>query len=368
MTHQSVSVGLGSRSYDVLVGADLLRDAAHHLAPFAKSRRLFVISDRNVLALHGGRLREALRIGGFNTHETVLDPGESAKSFSGLEQVCGALLDNRIERGDLVVAFGGGVIGDLAGFAAGVVKRGVDFVQIPTTLLAQVDSSVGGKTAINATQGKNLIGLFHQPRLVLADTEVLNTLPRREMLAGFAEVIKYGLLGDKAFFEWLGVHGEAVLAGPGPERTQAIVTSVAAKARIVAEDEREGGIRALLNLGHTFGHALEAETGFGDRLLHGEGVAIGMVLAFQMSERLGLCSKGTADDIIRLFKRLSLPTSPRDIPEFQSSPERLLAHMEHDKKAEGGHLTLILARGIGAAFVQRDADRAVVRDIWRMAL
>jgi 3-dehydroquinate synthase len=368
MTVDAVTVGLGDRSYQVLVGPDLLSDAAARIAPFAPARRLFVISDHNVLRAHGAKFLGGLRQSGFAVHELALDPGEASKSFAGLERVCGALLDGRIERGDLVVAFGGGVIGDLAGFAAGVVKRGVDFVQIPTTLLAQVDSSVGGKTAINAAQGKNLIGLFHQPRLVLADTNVLSTLPRRELLAGFAEVVKYGLLGDAAFFDWLDAHAEAVLAGPGPERTYSIVKSVAAKAAIVAQDEREGGIRALLNLGHTFGHALEAETGFGERLLHGEGVAIGMALAFQFSERLGTCPRGTAERIAAFFRRVGLPASPRDIPGFTPSAETMLDHMEHDKKAQGGQLTLILARGIGHAFVQRNADRAAILDLWRAAL
>jgi 3-dehydroquinate synthase len=368
MNTNAVTVGLGARSYQVLVGGNLLGEAARHIAPFAKSRRLFVVSDTNVMRIHGERFLSALRADGFHVYDLTLPPGEASKSFAGLERVCGAFLDWRIERGDLTVAFGGGVIGDLAGFAAGVVKRGVDFIQIPTTMLAQVDSSVGGKTAINAAQGKNLIGLFYQPRLVLADTEVLNTLPRRELLAGFAEVVKYGLLGDAAFYDWLETHADSVLSGPGPERTHAIVTSVAAKANIVAQDELESGVRALLNLGHTFGHALEAETGFGDRLLHGEGVAIGMILAFQLSERMGLCPPGVAARVAAFLRRVGLPASPRDIAGFAASPAVMLEHMEHDKKAEGGKMNLILARGIGQAFVQRDADRAAILDLWRAAL
>lgn len=368
MTVETVTVGLGDRSYQVLVGPSLLADAAAHIAPFAPSRRLFAISDRNVMRLHGEALLGALKRGGFSVRDIALDPGESAKSFAGLERVCGALLDGRIERGDLIVAFGGGVAGDLSGFAAGVVKRGVDFVQIPTTLLAQVDSSVGGKTAINAAQGKNLIGLFHQPRLVLADTEVLSTLPRRELLAGFAEVVKYGLLGDAAFYDWLETNAAAILAGPGPERTRAIVTSVRAKAAIVAQDEREGGVRALLNLGHTFGHALEAETGFGERLLHGEAVAVGMVMAFELSERLGFCAPGSAARIAAFFRRAGLPAGARDIPGLTASPETMLDHMDHDKKTQGGQLTLILARGIGQAFIQKNADRAAIAGLWRSAL
>lgn len=368
MSLETVDVGLGARAYRVLVGRGLMDSAATHIAPFAPSRRLFVVSDDNVMRHHGDRFTSALRRGGFTVAQHAVLPGEAAKSFGGLEGVCGALLDGRIERGDLIVAFGGGVVGDLAGFAAGVVKRGVDFVQIPTTLLAQVDSSVGGKTAINAAQGKNLIGLFHQPRLVLADTDVLSTLPRRELLAGFAEVVKYGLLGDATFYDWLEAHSDAVLSGPGPERIHAIVTSIAAKARIVEQDERESGVRALLNLGHTFGHALEAETGISDRLLHGEGVAIGMVMAFEMSERLGMCAQGTSTRVANFLKRIGLPASPRDVSNLRGDPSKMLAHMEHDKKAEGGKLTLILARGIGQAFVQRNADRAAILDLWRSAL
>lgn len=368
MSTTSVTVGLGARSYQVVVGAGLLDAASVHIAPFAKSRRLFLISDETVMRHHGGRLLGGLAQGGFHIVQHVFAPGEAAKSFRGLEDVCGALLDGRIERGDLVVAFGGGVAGDLAGFAAGVVKRGVDFVQIPTTLLAQVDSSVGGKTAINAPQGKNLIGLFHQPRLVLADTATLDTLPARELLAGFAETVKYGLLGDATFYGWLEAHGPAVLHGQGPERTHAIVTSVAAKARIVEQDEREGGVRALLNLGHTFGHALEAETGFGERLLHGESVAIGTILAFEMSERLGLCAPGARTRIKTFFRRVGLPVSPRNIAGLRTTPERMIEHMEHDKKAQGGRLTLILARGIGQAFVANDVDRAALYDVWTNAL
>jgi 3-dehydroquinate synthase len=368
MSHETVTVGLGSRAYHVLVGQGLLDGAGAHLAPFAKSRRVFLISDGHVMRHHGARLLAAFRDANLSVVQHVVTPGEAAKSFAGFERACGALLDGRIERGDLVVAFGGGVVGDLAGFAAGVVKRGVDFVQIPTTLLAQVDSSVGGKTAINAAQGKNLIGLFHQPRLVLADTGVLDTLPRRELLAGFAETVKYGLLGDAAFYDWLEAHGDKVLSGAGAERTHAIVSSIAAKARIVEQDERESGVRALLNLGHTFGHALEAETGFGARLLHGESVAIGMILAFAMSEKLGLCSAEPRTRIERFFRRIGLPISPRDVPGLRTTPDQMLAHMEHDKKAEGGQLTLILARGIGQAFMMRDAPRATILDVWRTAL
>jgi 3-dehydroquinate synthase len=368
MSFETVTVGLGPRSYDVRVGVGLLSGAAAHIAPLAKSKRLFVVSDRNVMRVHGPAFAAGLTAGGFQVFDHVVDPGESAKSFPVLERLCAAMLDSRLERGDLVVAFGGGVIGDLTGFAAGIVKRGLDFVQVPTTLLSQVDSSVGGKTAINAALGKNLIGLFHQPRLVLADTGALETLPRRELLAGFAEVVKYGLLGDAAFYEWLEAHGDAVLRGHGPERTRAVVTSVRAKAQIVERDEREDGVRALLNLGHTFGHALEAETGFGERLLHGEAVAIGMVMAFQTSERLGICAAGTAGRVATFLRRVGLPADPRAIGGLNASPDAMIAHMEHDKKAQGGAITLILARRIGDAFVHRDADRATLRAVWQDAL
>lgn len=363
-----IAVGLGDRSYDVRVGTGLIASAGRHIAPFARSRRLFVVSDLTVARLHGAQLQAGLSAANLRVHEVTLAPGEATKSFTELERLCDALLDLHIERGDVVVAFGGGVIGDLAGFAAGVLKRGIDYVQIPTTLLAQVDSSVGGKTAINARQGKNLVGLFHQPRLVLADLDMLNTLPRRDLLAGFAEVVKYGLLGDAAFFHWIETHGVDVLNGAPNARSHAVVTSVAAKARIVAADERESSVRALLNLGHTFGHALEAETGYSERLLHGEAVAIGMVLAFQLSERLGYCAAGTAQKIMSVFANLGLPTSPRDALGLRVNADTMLAHMAHDKKNRDGQLTLILARGIGQAFVTQEAPVADIHAVWHAAL
>jgi 3-dehydroquinate synthase len=368
VTPQTIHVALGARSYDVLAAPGLLQRAGDAILPFAKSRRVFVVTDTNVHARYAQALTACLTAAGVAPIYFTLAPGEGAKSFPVLARLCDDLLAAGVERGDLVLAFGGGVIGDLAGFAAGILKRGVDFVQIPTTLLAQVDSSVGGKTAINAAAGKNMIGLFNQPRLVLADTAVLDTLPRREMLAGFAEVAKYGLLGDAAFFAWLEAHGAAVLDHSGPERLYAITTSIAAKARIVAEDEREAGMRALLNLGHTFGHALEAETGYGERLLHGESVAIGMIMAFELSERLGHCAPGAAARIAAFFKRIGLPASPRDVPGLNASPETMVAHMTHDKKNKDGRITLILARGIGQSFVTSDTPVAAIRDQWARAL
>jgi 3-dehydroquinate synthase len=292
-----------------------------------------------------------------------MPPGEVSKSFAGLERLSGALLDMEIDRKGLVIALGGGVIGDLTGFAAGVLKRGVAFAQIPTTLLAQVDSSVGGKTAINAAQGKNLIGLFHQPRIVIADTTLLATLPRRELLAGYAEVVKYGALGDAKFFEWLEVNGAKALAGDEGAMVQAVAHSCRMKADIVARDERETGERALLNLGHTFGHALEAATGFSDRLVHGEGVAVGMALAFQLSVKLGHCPGQDAERFVRHLKAVGLPASIADIPGARPGAGELIRHMAHDKKVTDGKLTFILVRGLGQAFVTRDVPLEAVKSV-----
>jgi 3-dehydroquinate synthase len=293
----------------------------------------------------------------------VMPPGEGSKSFAGLEKVSGALLDTGVDRGGLIVALGGGVIGDLTGFAAGVLKRGIAFAQIPTTLLAQVDSSVGGKTAINAPQGKNLIGLFHQPRLVIADTALLASLPRRELLAGYAEVVKYGALGDADFFEWLESNGARALAGDKDRLIYAVAQSCRMKAAIVARDERESGERALLNLGHTFGHALEATTGFSDRLIHGEGVAIGAALAFRLSVRLELCSGQDAERFTRHLKAVGLPSAISDIPGPRPTPETLVAAMGHDKKVKDGKLTFILLRGLGRAFVTSEVPLDAVKDV-----
>jgi len=293
----------------------------------------------------------------------VMPPGEGSKSFSGLADLSGALLNAGVDRGGLIVALGGGVIGDLTGFAAGVLKRGVAFAQIPTTLLAQVDSSVGGKTAINATQGKNLIGLFHQPRIVIADTSLLGTLPRRELLAGYAEVAKYGALGDAQFFEWLELKAAKALAGDEKAMVKAVAHSCRMKAEIVARDERETGDRALLNLGHTFGHALEAATGFSDRLVHGEGVAIGMALAFRLSVTLGLCPGQDAERFVRHLKAVGLPSSIGDIAGARPGAGELMRHMAHDKKVTDGKLTFILLRGLGQAFVTREVPLEAVKEV-----
>ncbi|MFO1249546.1 MAG: 3-dehydroquinate synthase, partial [Alphaproteobacteria bacterium] len=308
-------------------------------------------------------LLDVLGNAGITAKPIVMAPGEISKSFAGLEKLSGALLDMEIDRKGLVIALGGGVIGDLTGFAAGVLKRGVAFAQIPTTLLAQVDSSVGGKTAINAPQGKNLIGLFHQPRIVIADTALLSTLPRRELLAGYAEVAKYGALGDAKFFDWLEVNGAKALAGDSDAMVRCVAHSCQMKADIVARDERETGDRALLNLGHTFGHALEACTGFSDRLIHGEGVAIGMALAFRLSVQLGLCPGQDSERFIRHLKAVGLPSSISDIPGNRPGVDELVAAMAHDKKVSDGKLTFILLRGLGQAFVTRDVPLDAVKSV-----
>ena len=358
---RSVPVGLGARAYEVVIGPGVLAEAGPRIAPFTKRGRLAVVSDETVWGLHGRALTATLETAGLAIHPVVVPPGEQTKSFDGLADLLDRLLELELDRGDLVVSFGGGVVGDLTGFAAAIYKRGVDFVQIPTTLLAQVDSSVGGKTAIDTPRGKNLVGAFHQPRLVLADLDVLATLSDREMRAGYAEVIKYGLLGDRGFFEWLEANGPAVLARETAALARAVARSVEMKAEIVAEDEKEQGRRALLNLGHTFGHALEAETGYGDGLLHGEAVGAGQALAFRFSVAEGLCSQADADRATAAIAAAGLPTRLAEIAGHPFDADRLVRHMAQDKKAEGGRLTFILARGLGEALVSKDVDAAAVR-------
>jgi 3-dehydroquinate synthase len=349
-----ICVALGTRSYTVAIEAGALDRAAQHLARFARGGRLVVITDETVARLQLPRLAAGLAAGGITADPIVLPPGERPKSWAGLAALSDQLLGRGLERSDTVVALGGGVIGDLVGFAAAIMKRGCGFVQIPTTLLAQVDSSVGGKTAINAPAGKNLIGAFHQPAHVLIDPEVLDTLPRREVAAGYAEVVKYGLLGDRAFYEWCEANAGRLFAGDAGARGHAIAASVSAKAAIVAADERElSGRRALLNLGHTFGHALEAETGYSDRLLHGEAVAAGMAIAFRFSAARGLCPAADAARVEAHLRALGLPASAREAG-VNASGEALVAHMLHDKKMSGGALAFVLVRGIGEAFVTKD--------------
>jgi 3-dehydroquinate synthase len=348
----TVPVALGDRSYDVRIEAGLLAHAGEALAPFARGRRFVIVTDENLRA-HLATLQASL---GVESEAIVLPAGESTKSWGQLEALTDRLLDLGVERSDHVIALGGGVIGDLVGFATAILKRGCNFVQFPTTLLAQVDSSVGGKTAINSRAGKNLIGAFHQPALVLIDPQVLDSLPPRELRAGYAEVVKYGLIDDFRFFEWCEANAAALLAGEAHAREHAIAHSVAAKARIVAEDERETtGKRALLNLGHTFGHALEAEAGFSDKLLHGEGVAAGMALAFAYSARLGLCPGQEAERVAAHLRAIGLPDGLAAAG-ISASGARLVEHMLHDKKMTAGTLPFLLARGIGQTFLDKTID------------
>jgi 3-dehydroquinate synthase len=357
-----IRVGLGERGYDIHVGHGLLAEAGALLKPLARGP-VPVVTDATVGEIHLASFLDVCGKTGIDARPVVMPPGEGSKSFAGLEKLSGALLDTGVDRGGLIVALGGGVIGDLTGFAAGVLKRGVAFAQIPTTLLAQVDSSVGGKTAINAPQGKNLVGLFHQPRLVIVDIALLATLPRRELLAGYAEVVKYGALGDANFFDWLESNGAHAMAGDKDALIHAVAHSCRMKADIVARDERETGERALLNLGHTFGHALEAVTGFSDRLIHGEGVAIGMALAFRLSVRLGLCPGQDAERFTGHLKSVGLPSAISDIPGPRTEAEALIAAMGHDKKVKDGKLTFILLRGIGQSFVTSDVPPDAVKDV-----
>jgi 3-dehydroquinate synthase len=360
---KTVRVDLADRGYDILVGPNLIARAGEHLKPLLRRARVAIVTDETVARLHLPALRASLDGARIRHDAKILPQGEGTKSFAELQRLTEWLLEAGVERGDLVLALGGGVIGDLTGFAAGVLKRGVAFAQIPTTLLAQVDSSVGGKTAINAKQGKNLIGLFHQPRIVIADTALLATLPRRELLAGYAEVVKYGALGDAKFFDWLEANAARAMAGDETAMVQAVAHSCRMKAQIVARDERETGDRALLNLGHTFGHALEAATGFSDRLIHGEGVAIGMALAFQLSVKLGLCPGQDAQRFVAHLKNVGLPSAIGDIPGPRASAEELVGHMAHDKKVSDGKLTFILLRGLGQAFVTRDVPIEAVKEV-----
>ncbi len=355
-----VPVGLGPRAYEVRVGPALLAGAGQAIRPFAPTGRVFVLADATVWRLHGEALAASLAAAGLKAVVLPVEGGEQAKSWSNIGALLDSILAHRLERRDLILAFGGGVIGDLAGFAAAVALRGIDFVQIPTTLLAQVDSSVGGKTGVNMAAGKNLAGAFHQPRLVLADTAILDTLPRRELLAGYAEVVKYGALGDEPFFAWLEANGADVLDGAGPKRSHAILESVRAKAMIVEEDERETGRRALLNLGHTFGHALESAVGYDGRLLHGEAVGIGMVMALDLSVMLGLAPAEDADRLRRHLASVGLPSSPLDVEGQAWDAQDLVDRMGSDKKVRDGRLTFILAHGMGKAFVTQDVDRQSV--------
>ena len=360
MTIDTVRAELGRRSYDVLIGPGLIASAGVRIAPLLARPLTAIVTDENVARHHLQPLLVALKAAGIAATPIILPAGEATKSFAALAGLCDELLAAGIERRDRIIALGGGVIGDLTGFAAAILRRGVGFIQIPTSLLAQVDSSVGGKTGINSPLGKNLIGAFHQPLLVLADITALDTLPDRELSAGYAEVAKAGLLGDRSFFEWLEQNLRPVLAREPLALQHAIRVCVAMKARIVAEDETETGVRALLNLGHTFGHSLEAATGYSSRLLHGEGVSIGMVQAFRFSERLGHCAEGSAERVARHLSLARLPVARREIPGALPPDAALVEIMRQDKKAEAGKLTFILARAIGEAFVARNVKEADV--------
>jgi 3-dehydroquinate synthase len=362
-----VPVELGTRSYEVRIGQGLLARAATEIAPLLRRRKVAVITDDTVAATHLMELARAFEMAGITLTALTIPPGEQSKGWPQLARCVEWLLEQKVERRDVVVAFGGGVVGDLVGFASAILRRGVRFVQIPTTLLAQVDSSVGGKTGINTAQGKNLVGAFHQPSLVLADIDVLQTLPARDFLAGYGEVVKYGLLGDAAFFEWLEVNGPALARDPA-KRQYAVTRSVQMKAGIVSRDETEEGERALLNLGHTFCHALEKATGYGDRLLHGEGVAIGCALAFELSQRLGLCSQEAPSRVRAHLRAMGTKVDIADIQGGLPSAEALLALMGQDKKVVDGKLRFILARGIGEAFVADDVPHDVVLALLAEAL
>lgn len=366
--HSTLNVDLGDRSYDILVGEDLLDRAGEIMRPLLSRQNAVIISDSNVAPLYLSRLQTSLENAEISQSAIVLPAGEATKDFAHLEELTSKLLSTPVERKTMLIALGGGVIGDITGFAAAITLRGMGFIQIPTTLLAQVDSSVGGKTGINTPQGKNLVGAFHQPRLVLADISTLNTLPRREFLAGYAEVAKYGLLGNFEFFSWLEDQGGKICDGDPETIRHAVLTSCQDKALIVAEDEREAGKRALLNLGHTFGHSLEAQVGYGGKLLHGEAVAIGMDMAFELSHRIGLCSGQDRDRARRHLQAVGLKVVLEGLADDTWTADALLAHMQNDKKIEDGKLTFILARAIGDSFVTNDVDPGAVRGVLEDAL
>ena len=358
--HTTVTVDLGPRSYDILIGRGLFERTGFEIAARLPGVRAAVVTDETVARLHLPALTASLRSAGIEHSVIAVAPGEESKSFATLAEVVDGILAARIDRKDIVIAFGGGVVGDLAGFAAAIVRRGMRVVQIPTTLLAQVDSSVGGKTGINTKRGKNLVGSFHQPSFVLADSGILDSLPGRVFNAGYAEVAKFGLIGDAPFFAWLEANWRAIVAG-WPEREHAIAVACRGKAATVVADEREEGVRALLNLGHTFGHALEAATGYSDRLFHGEAVAIGCCLAFRFSARKGLSSPEDAARVARHFAEIGLPTKLGDIPGNPFAVDTLMEHIAQDKKVSRGQLTFILVRGIGQAFIARDVPGEEVR-------
>lgn len=368
MENQTVKVALGERSYDILIGSGLAVSAGKEIARRFPGKRVVVVTDENVATLHLGLLTLSLRDAGIDMVPIVVKAGEKSKCFETLQTVTDEILDNRLERGDFVIAFGGGVIGDLAGFAAGIVRRGMNFIQIPTSLLAQVDSSVGGKTGIDTRQGKNLVGVFYQPKLVIADTDILDTLPEREFRAGYAEVAKYGLINQPDFFSWLEKNWQQIFLG-GPQRIEAIARSCRSKAEVVAHDEHEAGERALLNLGHTFGHALETVTNYdSNRLVHGEGVSIGMVLAHQFSAYLGLCGVDVATRVEAHLANVGLPTALQDVPGGVPDAETLMKIIAQDKKVSHGSLTFILTHGLSQSFIAKNVPPEKVLEFLKQKL
>lgn len=357
---ERVHVALGDRSYDIIVGDNAIDSCGDVIAKVAQSNRTVVITDENVAPHWLERVTQSLETAGLSAKSIILPPGEHTKSYRQLEALLDDLLEQGIDRKTTLIALGGGVIGDLTGFAAAIVLRGINFVQIPTTLLSQVDSSVGGKTGIDTRYGKNLVGAFHQPLCVIADTATLDTLPARERRCGYAEVIKYGVINDREFFNWLLENGERILAGDPDARKEAVVRSCQSKAAVVVEDEKEAGVRALLNLGHTFGHAIEAQVGFDDALKHGEAVAIGMVMALDMSSRLAVAPESARDELVEHLEQIGLPTTLKGLVGDNWTSTALLEHMRRDKKTESNKLTFILARGIGQSFIAKDVDPDVV--------
>jgi len=368
----TVPVALGDRTYEIAIGRGLIAKLGERIAALKPGARTVIVTDATVAKHHLKATEASLAAADVPTSTVVVPAGEASKSWGTFESTCEAIIAARIERNDLVIALGGGVVGDLAGFAASVIRRGLDYVQVPTTLLAQVDSSVGGKTAINSRHGKNLLGMFHQPILVIADSALLDTLPPRDFRAGYAEVAKFGLLGDAGFFAWLEANWQNVFAGGNSSgssaREHAIAIACRGKAGIVARDERETGERALLNLGHTFGHAFEAAAGFSDKLLHGEAVALGIVCAFEFSTRLGLLPGNDAGRVAHHLAAVGLPTHIRDVPGLDVTADRLMDLIAQDKKVKRGKLTFILSRGIGQAFIANDVDPAQVREFLQQTL
>ena len=359
----TLKVGLEGRQYDIVVGERLLKSTGWRLRPILPSPRTVTVTDTNVAAHHLGVFEASLQDANIRNSTIVLPAGEGTKSFQHLELLIDRLLEDGVERTTTLIALGGGVVGDITGFAASIVLRGVSFVQIPTTLLAQVDSSVGGKTGINTSRGKNLVGTFHQPLMVIIDIETLDTLSRRQLLAGYAEVLKYGVIDDREFFDWLSVHGADVRDGGRQARRHAILTCCRSKAATVAEDEKEAGRRTLLNLGHTFGHVVEAQTGFGERVLHGEGVSIGMVMAMELSSRLGYCAASEVKLVRHHLSARGLPVDLAGLVDETWTVDHLMDHMFRDKKVRGGKLTFVLLGGIGQAFVTRDVPEDAVRQL-----